>query len=893
MTDTLQDALNSRLPELEDFNILYHKEESIDLPYLIRLITCAATNHAGPNCAFIVPQPEMIACFTAMFTALLDTRQHFSEWQENFARHGLRAGQKVQILPRGEVYEYAGIKEFVVQNGSEQITSTRFVLKLLSIRGNDGTVSVPISELLRLVPTERTRPYGTAKTPAEKMAPSDLDRVLGIKSYGNPSVFRNRVILQGTRPQMEEFFVNWDILSSSRHSALEDMTDFPWGAIDGEGNLIVADKYQLYGEPIIALANHTSPIDAYCLKQPEKSRTVILCGSSALKHSYDLGSIAERQRVILITDHLDEQETQEIENHNFVLWKPRKEEIFSGLAAYSVPSAANRIAPLKKLFIASGAGAETVSTRQVDGLLFQRLYRNIAILRRGITDRETCDAIVTRFQRALWRASELVQLPGKEYQDWLLAQVIEIESALEDHAAFIGKELAGLASETAIALTSELLPDIRNHSSQKFEAIREFVEKAESGKILVVTRHREAAIALMSRLQAASLNATVITYDDIRSLNRDDDREFETAIVTGWPGKHLFLEVLRSGVAGKIHAALYEHEKKCIDLFFRELKRTDGKFNPTPEKKAEITGIAASAFSFPDASDSAPEIKESVTGESDGATLEIKDSSKDIFDISWSVRPAQNLVAASSAAHAVKARFVSLSNDMCLYLSEDYHVSVISAANHEYRRKTVEELAVGDIIVFRGGSEQEILREVAISIYGDSYDRLRTIAASWKSWLKSLGSDPGEIWKKLVDAGLNRHPVTIFQWLTYDDRIGPLNLNDIMVIARATGDKEKVREVPRVTDAIRRVRGVHVEAGFRLTEIVMRQLAARHTAGDAENTGELERKLADVKLYTVEDIDDEYQSISPQFANIPRPIWSFDLDHLISGIISGKEMAHG
>lgn len=892
LSASLISELDKKLPELKDFRILFHKEEAVDLPYFIRLITCASMKHDGPNIAFIVPQPEMVAYFVSMFAALLDTKTHFAEWRENFARHGLREHQNVQVLPTGEIYEYAGVTEYTVNNGAEKITSIRFVLKLLGVKGGGGSTSLPISEVLRLVPTDRAQPYGTGKTPASKMVLSDLDNVLGIESFGNLSVFKNRIVLHSTRQQMEDFFSNWDIHSHSRKSTLEDMTDFPWGIINSEGDLLASDKYQAYGEPIIALANRLSPIDAYCSKQSENTRTVILCNlNAALKNSYDIGAIAERQRVMLITDHLDEKEAEEIRNHNIEIWKLRKEEVFLGLHERSVFTDMGRVAPLKKLFVGAGAGADMISVQVAESPLFLRVCDNIASLQRGIEDKDTRDAVVSRFQRVLWRASELVQLPGKEYQDWLIAQVIEIENSLKNHSSFLRKDLLNLATETAAALMNELLPDIKDHASNKFGMINDIIVNAMPAKTLVLARHGEAANAMANSLQSENYDATVMTYDDIGSLCRNNETGFEEIIIAGWPGRHLFLEILHSGIADKIHAVFYEHEKECVDRFFREFKRTDGKLNPSAEKKEEITGLPASAFRFADASENVHKTTEQNEVGANREELQIRGTA-DIFDVSWSVRPPADCVAAIDASHAVKAKFVSLSNDMCLYLSEDQHVSVISTTSHEYKRKTVEEIVLGDIIVFRGGSEKEILREVAISIYGDSYDKLWSIAITWKSWLRSLGSDTGEIWKKLMDAGLNRHPVTIFQWLSYEDRIGPQNLNDIVVIAKATGDESKVKDTARVADAIKRIRGVHVEAGFKLTEVVMRQLAQR-ASPDADNNGDLARKLSDVKLYTVEDIDDEYQNISPQFANIPRSVWSFDLDRMIDEILTGKEMAHG
>lgn len=887
----LADEIDKKFPEFNELRIRYGEEQAVLPPHIFCLIAAAALNTEGPSCAFIIPQPEMVACFTSLLAALSDTKKHFVERREEFAMSGIQAGQNVQILPTGEVYEYDGIREYAFRahphgKKSGPAPEARFSLRLLGVNSNNGTISLPLSDVLRLLPTDRVQPYGRGQTPKEKMALSDLDKILKIQSYGNPSVFRNRIIIQGTKQQIESFLSCWDICNPEQSAVLKDLTDIPWGTINSSGELISSDRYQVCGEPLIAFANRLSPIDAYCSGQEEKSQTVISFSRKAvLKDSYDAGGIVEKQKLILITDHLDEQECNELRNQSIEIWKLGKEEIFLGMDTDTDVGDKKYAAPIRKMLVAASTGSDAVSSEVAQSKVFQSLCDGITALKKGIEDRDTRNIVTEGFQRVLWRSSELFSLPGQAYQDWLLDQIMGIEKSLTDHSAYIKKDLADIARNMVSLISEELLPDIEKNSEEKFNTIKKI---ADSGrKILVLTRHDEAEAALKKRLQTVCPGVSFLTYGEIGSFIPEKGAGFEMAVMVGWPGKHLFLDLLQAGIADNIKAVLYPHEKRILDSFFRQRKSTDGKLNPPSERKEEITGLPAALFVADERmqEESPPGIQEESGHQ---GQLRVNDSD-DVFDVSWSVRPSVNLLAGSNA-RPVKAKLVSLSNDMCLYISEDQHMSVISPVNHEYRRKTADELALGDIIVFRGGGEKEILREVATSIYGDSYDKLWAIAILWKTWLKSLGSGPTEIWQKLVAAGLNRHLVTISQWLSYDDRIGPQNLNDILVIAQATGNEDNVKKVPRVADAIKQIRGVHVEAGFKLTAIVMQNLAKGPAAAANENS-ELARKFSDVRLYKVEDIDDQYQDVASNLVNAPHPLWLFKQGGILDDLM--KDIANG
>ena len=92
-----------------------------------------------------------------------------------------------------------------------------------------------------------------------------------------------------------------------------------------------------------------------------------------------------------------------------------------------------------------------------------------------------------------------------------------------------------------------------------------------------------------------------------------------------------------------------------------------------------------------------------------------------------------------------------------------------------------------------------------------------------------------------------------------------------------------------MANAVKELRGIHVEAGFKLTKLLMSRLS-KELNEDMKSQENLDTSLADVELMTVEEVDAEPVKIMPALANEPHPIWWFDtlasveLDELLQGV---------
>ena len=140
------------------------------------------------------------------------------------------------------MYEYEGIWE-----GHPSV----FKLKVLD---KPDWRSFPMSDVLRLEPTDRRRPKGTLASNLGVFDHSSLDELLGITTYGNDSMIRNVVLLYMAQARFAGIA---DIVSlaPSHSDRSERLSDFlPWGAIGPGGEIKTGDAYQVIGEPLIAVS---------------------------------------------------------------------------------------------------------------------------------------------------------------------------------------------------------------------------------------------------------------------------------------------------------------------------------------------------------------------------------------------------------------------------------------------------------------------------------------------------------------------------------------------------------------------------------------------------------------------------------------------------------------
>jgi hypothetical protein len=167
------------------------------------------------------------------------------------------------------------------------------------------------------------------------------------------------------------------------------------------------------------------------------------------------------------------------------------------------------------------------------------------------------------------------------------------------------------------------------------------------------------------------------------------------------------------------------------------------------------------------------------------------------------------------------------------YLTETYQIPVLTdlvrpSGDGDVRtipRRAVRKLLLGDYVLFRDAGDSDVIALIAALEMGeDTYRQLRKIADQWREPLRSIGSSVEDICQRLAEAGLKRNRQTVRMWLLDSERIGPGTLGDLRTIARVSGDSTLKDNSERVHNAIRSVRGAHIQAGSTLSNLLLKQL---------------------------------------------------------------------
>jgi hypothetical protein len=184
------------------------------------------------------------------------------------------------------------------------------------------------------------------------------------------------------------------------------------------------------------------------------------------------------------------------------------------------------------------------------------------------------------------------------------------------------------------------------------------------------------------------------------------------------------------------------------------------------------------------------------------------------------------------------ARYVGFVGDTYAYLTPGHGVPVVSdLVRHidpqqaRIAIRTVEQLRVGEYVLFRDHGDRDVISLFAEQVIGPvRYRERRAIADRWRAALRSVAPTPAEVYRRLRDAGVRKHAVTIRSWLMDPDKIGPGSREDLVAVAHASGDAAFLADVDTIWAAMGELRSAHVAAGPRLSDFLLAELPQKLTA---------------------------------------------------------------
>jgi hypothetical protein len=787
------------------------------LPRFLGLLLAAAESSAPEICLVLLPEIEAVGYLTAMLLALSRLQAEFPSLLHEYARRGLQVGQRVRVLPHGYVYGYAGV-----------LGGYNESFKLDVLDANDKAwKTFPVAEILRLEPTERARPRGKGNTMLGSFELSNLDRLVGIQTGGNTSLFRNHVLYLSARAEAQDLAAAVAFARSGRdpvHGV--GGAGIPWGLISPDGAVQRDDDYQRSGEPLIAVTHSPDHLAAACEQAAPLSKLVIANDAEKLARNlqaYD--RIAQTQRLLIIASHRSAEAAEQLGERGCRVWRLSPAEIRHGEPVAERGTSGGAVG---RLFQAvENWQALTLASVDCEDAILDEVAGKLESVGHNLDPAATRDEtkrVVGRLFALLCEAGEVCGEAGEETAREAKGRLDILERTIEQEGVWLPREVRAALKDACkgLRLAYDADATARTPGLGKAPVLQRLIEDLNNRgleRILVVTRTPAGARSVGGLLTRNNYVAIVRAISEAEQF-----AEADAVILTAWPNTRRLSDLIGRYLASQFYLVAFRFERHWFSGFRRHHVATMRRGEIEPSMKAAITGLPIGAFS---------PVERNAPGSADAGS-EVPSVVK-IEDLLLRQRKGAAL-AATGRDENRPARYAGFVGAGYAYLSEWQHLPVITSlvrgtagSRPRLDLRTVDALTVGDYVVFRGGAESNIVRSVAEQLTGaEEYARLRERAEAWRQSLRRLGNDPrlrladlSKVHALLRRWGLSIGLHTVRRWLYDETQIGPGDDEALVAIAKAVADEDLLAKRADVWDAIRAVRTLHLEAGRRLSQLLL------------------------------------------------------------------------
>ena len=825
----------------------------------------------------MVPDPTGIAHVFATLLSMVRLRKEFDLLTRAWADQRFEPDQSVRVLPSGHVFIYDGVYDHKPS--------------LFQLREPDSTstLSLPVSEVLRLEPTTRKRPKGkvTGEIRAilrQKNLPP-LDVLLGIESWGNQSLFRNRVLLLSSHSGFDRFLADTVVCSatSQEHGVSEALGEvLPWGSLDDSGALQLGD-YKVTGEPIVAVTHDVDVLADACAAPAQGEEEGPLAGFSTgpavvvsegsgrlLRNLRAVDEIESGRKVIVITGPDEREGLDLLADRGFSVWRASPDEmhlerdpdpqaetvgdqragaLFGGFrrAALNQRSFQMAAVPCKDEHLDLAASALVLA---VDAL-------------EGTEGEETLGTVRSLFG-VLFRASERLSPYSDEGRAEIIARLAEVQARVDGRAQWLSRDAVEMVHDAIVALRDAVLSPTLGRSKADTLAglltsgpMEGWGPAAPSETVLV--RYGGSRALVEDWLCSNGCRASVYAGRHVPA-----DWAPDHIVLLGWPGAARFRSLVGGYPSPRVSVVVYPFERDWMQQFRKRVDREAAQSSLPVEVRATLFGLPAALL---------PDAPPAPSGDGGGREAD----ALDVFRIEEGVlRRRKGSHIQVENEDTTNARYVGFVGDTFAWMTEGASLPVVTDVVHgavdgagsksrSIPRRSVAELKPGDFVLFREGSDHDVTRAFAEQIAGPQvYGQLRRRATDWRTPLRALSSDASRVHRMLGEAGLSRRFVTVQKWLTDEDQIGPQDQEDLALIAGVAGLTPDAAD--EIWEAIHTVRRYHAKAGHRITDWLLK-VVPQHA--DRLRDGEAQLDLAFGTMYVVEveDIDPERMEVPARLVN--------------------------
>lgn len=369
--------------------------------------------------------------------------------------------------------------------------------------------------------------------------------------------------------------------------------------------------------------------------------------------------------------------------------------------------------------------------------------------------------------------------------------------------AFLKSALADTESPKEIAVIDQIL-GVHKRSREKVALIVD--ESVDSKK----AEGHYADHLFRSCLDEKSVK--VFTPEEFLEASSD----FDSVIVCGWLKKETMRSIIFSNLGSVFFPVLYSCESLWMNSAIKEwnletvqsdIHTIDPEIDPIPPThlNLNIKGYEITKFTSPKDEDIDDILKRDDDTKFRGfRTNSPKDEPIEATPVNF-----------NDGSYGV---FTEYNRFICL-------TSMINGESDEIATKTISDLQIGDIVLFRN-SPNDIIRNMADSILeqGGNSDA-RANATLWKSLFLmeiSQGKTTQDIIIELKNGGIRKSACEIRNWINDDDLICPRSKEDLSILAKVLNDPDQGSWIDEAQRSASIVRAAHQQAGKRITQLLLK-----------------------------------------------------------------------
>ena len=819
------------------------------LPRFLGTLHALVAAAPQPLTCVILPRVQEASHLLAVSAALSRFRAHFGDLVAEHARTEFKFGELVRVLPSNLVYAFDGY--FEARYGHH------FRLRVLGRRGSEVR-SCDAREILRLQRTDRPSPRGGTYSDLGRIELTPLDRLLGVRTLGNASILRPEVLLQSSRSAFEAFLGNIAVPDDGP-APVSLGALLPWGIVCADGSLSRHDGSD--GAPLCAITSNSERLRLAATSLPAGAAWVVIDGAHRLQNLEQLHSVAERQRVLILAAPSEHDQIEALRGAGVVVWQPDAADLLEEQEE-SLPAVGASVLRAVRVLRELTVRPVPVSEDRLDqaAQCLREAERSIG----EDTDLSAREIIGSCFGLLLDLAEWY--LPP---QQGLAEDASRRLRAISDRLWMVSHFMPAPASHSircAIEALESYLHQYRGTSTPKLAALTAVLDELEtSGQPYALLTRSDAATGPLSSYVPPRWPHAIVA----RVRGAPHESELKTIVLGSWPRQSLLDQLVGSCAAPDIRVVSYGYEQRWLAGYVRRRELARRSWRIEGPERTRLLGLPAS---------DRPTTQPRSTTPVEIASLDELLAAVRMEGFRARGRKGTPGAEADSV-DVVEACYVGFAGQTYAHLTPTHRVPRVNAilrgqrsAKGAVEQVVVEDLQPGDSILFRNVGDSDVISLLAEQMYGSRYVDARKLAEEWRPVLRRIGSEASYIHRQLRRYGLSQQLSTVHRWLHDPSLIGPQNEADLRIIADVARDRWLQDHHTEVFEAIRNVRGAHMSAGTRLTDILLAELPDKLSMiGDRETR--LELTLGDVWIVQVEEVLTVAEPRS--YVEVNRLLWDF------------------